>query len=112
MAKNKGGLSPKMKGNRFERKLVALCDYFGIKAERMWGSSGLSRGLPAEVDVIIKGKNEDIRVQCKCRKKMPKFLGITDVVDIVAIKEDRGDMYFIIRAEDYLTDYKRIIDGK
>ena len=97
----------KAKGNRFERLLVNLIETFEIKAKRAWGSNGMSLGLPEEVDVLM---DDEVRIQCKCRKKMPKLLGITENVDIVAIKEDRGETYFIIRAEDYLSDLKRFRD--
>jgi type II restriction/modification system DNA methylase subunit YeeA len=51
----------KAKGNSFERELVKLF----TKAERLWGSSGKSRGLPEEVDLILTHKESQYYLQAK-----------------------------------------------
>lgn len=97
----------KEKGNRFERQLVMLFESFKFKAVRAWGSNGRSLGLPEEVDLLVEG---DIKIQAKCRKQIPKFLGMTKEVDMVAFKEDRGETYLMIRAVDYLKEIKELKD--
>jgi len=97
----------KEKGSRFERKLVDDFKSFGFRAVRAWGSNGRSLGLPEEVDLLVEGK---VKVQAKCRKQIPKFHGMTDNVDMVAFKEDRGETYFMIRAVDYLKEMKELYD--
>ena len=97
----------KEKGNRFERQLVILFESFKFKAVRAWGSNGKSLGLPEEVDILVEGET---KVQAKCRKQIPKFLGMTDNVDMVAFKEDRGETYLMMRAVDYLKEKKELHD--
>lgn len=99
----------KDKGNRFERFLVKLIESFSIKARRAWGSNGQALGMHEEVDLLM---DEEIRIQAKCRKSMPKYLGMTEEVDMVAFKEDRGETYFLIRATDFLEGYKKYIEQK
>ena len=95
----------KDKGNRFERFLVKLIESFYIRARRAWGSNGQALGMHEEVDVLM---DEEIRIQAKCRKSLPKYLGMTEEVDMVAFKEDRGETYFLIRATDFLEEYKKL----
>ena len=97
----------KEKGNRFERQLVILFESFKFKAVRAWGSNGKSLWLPEEVDILVEGET---KVQAKCRKQIPKFLGMTDNVDMVAFKEDRGETYLMMRAVDYLKEKKELHD--
>ena len=95
----------KDKGSRFERFLVKLIESFNIKARRAWGSNGQALGMHEEVDLLM---DDEIRIQAKCRKSMPKYLGMTEEVDMVAFKEDRGETYFLIRATDFLEEYKKL----
>ena len=97
----------KDKGNRFERFLVKLIESFYIRARRAWGSNGQALGMHEEVDVLM---DEEIRIQAKCRKSLPKYLGMTEEVDMVAFKEDRGETYFLVRASDFLKCYKEYKD--
>ena len=56
----------KQKGNRFERELVDfLNDIPNTYSERTWGSSGRSRGLPDEVDLVLDYYNLDLTIQAK-----------------------------------------------
>jgi Holliday junction resolvase len=93
----------KIKGNRFEREIVKLCDQYGIKAKRSWGSDGRSLGLPAEVDVVI---GDDLRVQAKIRKRIATWIMPSDEVDAQVVRADRGVPYIIMRLEDYLDEIK------
>lgn len=97
----------KEKGNRFERQLVMRFESYQFKAVRAWGSNGRSLGLPEEVDLLVEG---DIKIQAKCRKQIPKFLGMTENVDMVAFKEDRGEIYLMMRIDDYLKEIKGLKD--
>ena len=69
--------------------------------------SGKPKGLPEEVDLLVEG---DIKIQAKCRKQIPKFLGMTENVDMVAFKEDRGEIYLMMRIDDYLKEIKGLKD--
>ena len=95
----------KAKGNRFEREVVETCELHEVKAVRSWGSNGKSLGLHEEVDVLI---NDDIKVQAKVRKVLPKWIKPSENVDIQVVKEDRGKMYVIIEFNDWILDYKKI----
>ena len=100
MATNKS----KAKGNRFERQIVRLAEIWGIKAKRAWGSNGQALGMHEEVDVLL---GDDFRVQAKCRKRLPMFLKPSEEVDCTVFKEDRGDIYIMMRFEDWLAEQKR-----
>jgi len=89
----------KAKGNRFERNVVDIFEDYGIKAVRAWGSNGAALGCHEEVDVLVEGK---IKVQCKCRHKIAKYMIPSEEVDIQVIKEDRGDTLVVIKIEDYI----------
>jgi Holliday junction resolvase len=94
----------KAKGNRFERQIVELCKIWCVKAKRAWGSNGQALGMHEEVDVLI---DDDFRVQAKCRKRLPMFLKPSEEVDCTVFKEDRGDVYIMMRFEDWLAEKKR-----
>ena len=94
----------KQKGNRFERQIVELCKIWQVACKRAWGSNGESLGMHAEVDCLIE---DDLRVQAKVRKKLPKYLIRTEEVDAVVFKQDRGEVLMLIRFEDWLAEKKR-----
>ena len=97
----------KQKGNRFERQIVNLCEQHDIPAKRSWGSDGRSLGLHEEVDVLI---DEHITVQAKVRKKIAEWLQPSEEIDIQVVKQDRGDVMIIMRFDDWLTDYRRLME--
>ena len=97
----------KQKGNRFEREIVNLCEQNDIPAKRSWGSNGMSLGLPEEVDVLI---DSDVRVQAKVRKKIAEWLQPSEEIDLQVVKQDRGDVMVIMRFDDWLTDYRRLME--
>ena len=97
----------KQKGNRFEREIVNLCEQHDIPAKRSWGSNGMSLGLPEEVDVLI---DKDVRVQAKVRKKIAEWLQPSEEIDLQVVKQDRGDVMVIMRFDDWLTDYRRLLE--
>ena len=96
----------KLKGNKFERDIVKAVELHDIKAVRAWGSNGKAFGpeYHEEVDILI---NDDIKVQAKIRKALPKWIRPTENVDIQIIKEDRGKMYVVQELNDWLLEYKK-----
>jgi len=94
----------KAKGNRFEREIVEAVELHEVKAVRAWGSNGKAFGHHEEVDILI---DDDIKVQAKVRKALPKWIKPTEHVDIQVIKEDRGKMYVVQELNDWLLEYKK-----
>jgi Holliday junction resolvase len=92
----------KRKGNSFERELVSLAKQWGFHSKRAYASNGQSLGFHEEVDLII----EEYKVQAKRRKKIANFLKCENT-DIVAFREDRGDTYFLMPADVFLTLLKK-----
>ena len=99
----------KQKGNRFERSIVDKAHSYGVKGERAWGSNGRSLGMHEEVDVLLEG---DLRIQAKCRKNIAKWLKPSEEVDAVVVKENRGEIYIILRYAEFLEDYKKFLEWK
>ena len=93
----------KQKGNRFEREVVNSAPQSGLTAKRAWGSKGAALGMHEEVDLVI-GKNPEIKIQAKCRKKLASFLQPSEHVDAVVCKQDRGETLIILRFEDWLEN--------
>ena len=93
----------KLKGNKFERDIVKAVELHDIKAVRAWGSNGASIGQHPEVDLLI---DDDIKVQAKVRKALPKWIKPSEHVDIQVIKEDRGKMYVVQELNDWLVNRK------
>ena len=94
----------KAKGNRFEREIVDAVELHEVKAVRAWGSNGKALGHHEEVDILI---DDDIKVQAKVRKALPKWIKPSQEVDIQIIKEDRGKMYVVQELNDWLLGYKK-----
>ena len=97
----------KIKGNTGERKVVECCEANDVPAVRAWGSNGRSIGHHEEVDVLI---DETVRVQAKVRAKLPQYIIPTDEVDIQVIKQDRGELLVVMRFDDWLTDYRTMME--
>jgi Holliday junction resolvase len=94
----------KQKGNRFERECVKMAENHGFSAERAYGSNGRALGESETVDIVIRANGEKIKGQCKVRNRIVKYVKIPDDCDITLIKEDRGEIYVVIRYEDYLNE--------
>ena len=94
----------KAKGNRFEYEVVTKLQEMGYKdVKRAYGSNGLSLPNCAEdVDVLI-GGDKPIKIQCKVRKTIPKWLSI-GTCDWVVFKEDRGEIFKITRLKQRKRD--------
>ena len=94
----------KAKGNRFEREIVESVELHEIKCVRAWGSNGKAFGHHEEVDILI---NDEIKVQAKIRKALPKWIKPSEHVDVTIIREDRGKCYVMQELNDWLVDKKR-----
>ena len=94
----------KQKGNRFERQIVEAVELHETKCVRAWGSNGKALGHHEEVDLLI---NDEIKVQAKVRKALPKWIKPSEHVDIQVIKEDRGKIYVVQELNDWLIDLKK-----
>ena len=94
----------KAKGNRFEAEIVKAVELHEVKAVRAWGSNGASIGQHPEVDILI---DDDIKVQAKVRKALPKWIKPSEHTDIQVIKEDRGKIYVVQELNDWLLEYKK-----
>ena len=97
----------KQKGNRFERQIVQMCTEKDIPSKRAWGSNGMSLGMAEEVDVLI---DSDIKVQAKVRKAMGAWMLPSDEVDLQVIKRDRGEALAVMRFDDWLNYYRRVME--
>lgn len=92
----------KRRGCDLEREVVRIAEAVGLPARRAWGSDGRAAGWHKDVDVMI-GK---MPVQCKRKRKLPSWLGMSPAVDAVVVREDRGDMYAIIPLDQLLRMMK------
>ena len=88
----------KLKGNTFEREVVNQAKKFGLKSIRAYASNGISIGEAEDVDVKI----ENLKGQCKRRKRIAKWLKPPDSCDIALVREYRGETYVIIEYGDFL----------
>ena len=88
----------KRKGNAFEREVVNQAGKFGLKAIRAYASNGMSLGEAEDVDVKI----EDLKGQCKRRKRIAQWLKPPESCDIALVREDRGETYVIIEYSNFL----------
>lgn len=88
----------KVRGNGFEREIVAAAQARGLASKRAWGSDGRSMGMDAEVDCLV----EDYRVQAKRRKKLADYLQIPEHCDAVAFRQDRGKTLVLVDMDLFL----------
>ena len=88
----------KIKGNTFEREVVNQAKEYGLKSIRAYASNGISIGEAEDVDVKI----ENLKGQCKRRKRIAKWLKPPESCDIALVREDRGETYVIIEYGDFL----------
>ena len=88
----------KVKGNTFEREVVNQAKDYGLKSIRAYASNGISLGEAEDVDVKI----ENLKGQCKRRKRIAKWLKPPESCDIALVREDRGETYVIIEYGDFL----------
>ena len=82
----------KNKGNSFEREVVNEAKTLGLNARRAYASNGMSLGQHEEVDVML----EELKIQCKRRKKLGAIVKPNENVDVQLIREDRGNTFAIL----------------
>jgi len=64
-------------------------------------------GLPEQVDVVLDSNDLRITLQVKSRKKLGKIVRPdTEVVDCQVIKEDRGDIFFVMEISKFVEILK------
>lgn len=103
--------SPKQKGSAFERELVNKLKEQGLHAVRAWGSNGAALGLHEEVDVVLDYVNKTteqdaiLKIQCKRKKRMPDYLGLSSNVDASVFREDRGEAFILLRFDDFIREF-------
>ena len=94
----------KAKGNRFERECLELLKSNGFTGERAYGSNGRALGESETVDLVFYANGEKIKVQCKVRNKIAKYIKPPVECDVTLIKEDRGEIYVIQKYDDRLKE--------
>ena len=92
----------KIKGNTFEREVVNQAKEFKLKAIRAYASNGMSLGEAEDVDVKI----ENLKGQCKRRKRIAKWVKPSDFIDAQIVRENNGESFVIMRYEDWLLEQK------
>jgi len=98
----------KSRGNKLETEVVKLFEKYSLLAKRAWGSNGKALGEHEEVDVLLpanKTSERSLKIQCKRKKKLPDWLGFTEHVDAVVVREDRGKKFLLIEFEDFIKRY-------
>ncbi len=109
-------------GNALENQIVKAFKDAGMEAKRAWGSNGEAMGEHKDVDVLvnyralIKAEESEVdvialgekklKIQSKKKKELPKWIGLSEYVDASVVREKYGDMYIIMRLNDFI---KRIL---
>ena len=94
----------KAKGSRFERECLQIAQNHGFTGERAYGSNGRALGESETVDLVIYANGDKVKVQCKVRKKIAKYIHIPKDCDVTILKEDRGEIYVVQRYNDWLKE--------
>ena len=99
------GRKQKQKGNRVERKIVAILQDNGFKdSKRTWGSSGRSMGLDDEVDIVMQ---DGLYLQVKGRRKLANYRRPKEtVIDSQILVEDRMEPLAVISFNQYMEYVK------
>jgi len=95
----------KVKGSQYEREIVNQAKELELEAVRAYASNGKSLGKCEQVDLIIAG----VTVQAKRRAKLASYMKIPANVDVVVMREDRGESLAVIPFRKLLQLIK---DGK
>ncbi len=97
-----GGRGPKAKGYAFEREAVKAFQGAGWEARRAFGSNGEALGLDSDVDLVASKGNVQLKCQNKRRAALASFLTPSDHVDVVLIRQDRGETLIIMPLKKFL----------
>jgi hypothetical protein len=96
----------KRKGTAYENEIVSKLKESGFSdVKRAWGSDGRSMGEAPDVDIVA----DDIKIQAKRRKSIPKWLSLGNC-DIVVFREDRGLNFVISTLDDWINVRKMSFD--
>jgi hypothetical protein len=97
-------MNSKAKGTGYENELVKKLQDAGFEnVKRAWGSDGRSFGEAPDVDI----KADDILVQAKRRKSIPKWLSLGNC-DVVMFREDRGITFVCMTFDDWIECLKNV----
>ena len=89
----------KAKGYGFERELVEHLKKFNCESiMRAFGSDGRAMGEKSDIDIKAVTHGIILKIQAKRRKALPKYLQPGNA-NVVAVREDRGETYYIIKQE-------------
>ncbi|MCS7107759.1 MAG: hypothetical protein NZ902_06630 [Acidilobaceae archaeon] len=88
--------NPRRKGKGFEYEVVEFFRSCGLNASRvpLSGSAPLLKG-----DVVVELPTGTLLVECKRRKKLADFLQLKHGISAVAIREDRGELRFLVSSD-------------
>ena len=96
----------KRKGTAYENEIVSKLKESGFSdVKRAWGSDGRSMGEAPDVDIVA----DNIKIQAKRRKSIPKWLSLGHC-DIVVFREDRGLNFVISTLDDWINVRKMSFD--
>jgi len=95
----------KVKGNSYEYEIRNQAKELGLEAIRAFASNGKSLGKCEAVDVMIEG----VTIQAKRRKVLANYMQIPEGVDIVVMRQDRGESLAVVPFKKILELIK---DGK
>ena len=98
----------KKKGYTFEKQSIDQAVALGLTAERAWGSNGRAKGWHEEVDIMI----EDVRIQCKRRRKLAGHMKPGEHVDAQLIREDYGESFMVLPYSLFLQWLRKLKDVK
>lgn len=94
------GKTNRNRGFGYEREIVKDFRSGGFEADRAWGSDGRSRGLPEDVDIIVKIEGGTHALfQAKRKKQIAAFLKPEAHHMGVILREDRGESLVVIRLD-------------
>lgn len=98
----------KRKGNLYEAELVRKFEDELFEAIRAWGSNGRSIGMHEEVDVLLRTKIGEFKIQAKRRASIADYVKPSEHVDMVVMREDRGEDLAVVRLADLVKLIKMV----
>lgn len=93
----------KIKGNNFEREIVAYFKNKGYNSKRAYASDGRSLGCSEKIDVQVNLNEKIFNIQCKHHRKFPIYLQIDKDMDAVVFKENRGKKYILLELDNFIS---------
>ena len=94
------GKTPRQKGNRLERTIVAKLKAAGLDAKRV-PLSGSAAGFPG--DVVVKLAGRTFTLEAKSRKDFKTLYSWLEDRDALILKGDRREPLLILRLDDALV---------